>query len=374
MSKILMLLSNPFRPDPRVAREARSLVEWGHDITMLCWDRQVEYPEHEVSEGINILRVQNVRSTYGRGARQLLYLPRFWQIAIQHAKKSAPDVIHCHDLDTLYAGTQIKKLTGCRLVYDAHEEYPALMSLYLPSMLVSLLTWWERRMIRSADHIITASSILADKWANAGVYPVTTIGNYQPIETFYIPNKAERANSRKKLSIDESELLIVYIGGFTRNRLLLPLIEAVRGVSHTQVILWGDGHQRQAIQDAVKDIPAARYCGWLPPEQIAWMLAASDAVYYCLNPNYPGAIYNAPNTLSYAMAAGKPIIANDIGDLGRIVKATGCGILLLEEVTPPAIRQRLGEAGRKAAEEQYNWSKAEERLLQVYGELLDKTL
>ncbi len=383
MSNILMLLSNPFRPDPRVAREARSLVEWGHHVIIVCWDRQAEYPERESLDGIKIIRVQSVRSAYGSGPRQLFYLPRFWLEAIHLATETSPDVVHCHDLDTLYAGRRIKKQTGCHLVYDAHEDYPALMSLYLPGLMVRVLAWWERGMIRSVDHTITASSMLADKLADAGIHQVTTIGNYQPLETFDISSEVERVQSREKLGIKESNLFIIYIGGFSRNRLLLPLIRAVQGIPQVQVILWGDGHQRQSVEEAIKAVPEVRYCGWLPAEQVPRMMAAGDVIYYCLNPDYPGAIYNAPNTLSYAMAAGRPILANAVGDLGRIVRETGCGILL-EQVTPqtirkaietlrdPSLRSMLGQAGRIAAEGRYNWNMAKHLLSQVYKGLLDK--
>jgi glycosyltransferase involved in cell wall biosynthesis len=81
------------------------------------------------------------------------------------------------------------------------------------------------------------------------------------------------------------------------------------------------------------------------------------------------------------MAAGRPVIVNNIGDLGRIVQKTGCGVLL-DEVSPksisdaivklgdPALRQEIGEAGRKAAEDEFNWMAVERRLLNVYHTLL----
>jgi glycosyltransferase involved in cell wall biosynthesis len=98
--------------------------------------------------------------------------------------------------------------------------------------------------------------------------------------------------------------------------------------------------------------------------------------------DYPGAIYNAPNTLSNAMSAGRPILANDVGDLGRIVRQSDCGVLLPEVVTPgairqaieslrdPAVRQQMGAAGQAAAATQYNWTAAGQQLEQVYTQLI----
>ena len=127
MTHSLMLLANGFRPDPRVARAAQALVASGRRVTILAWDRAAEFPAHETYAGAAVERVQSVVTAYGAGWRQLFYTPRFWSAAVRRGLALRPDVVHCHDLDTLYAGVQLKRRLGCRLVYDAHEDYPALM-------------------------------------------------------------------------------------------------------------------------------------------------------------------------------------------------------------------------------------------------------
>jgi glycosyltransferase involved in cell wall biosynthesis len=381
--KIVMLLSNAFRPDPRVAREAESLACHGHQVSIVCWDREGRFAPREKIDGYQVERVQSVRTRYGAGARQAIHIPRFWRAAARRVPDLQPDVIHCHDLDTLPIGWWLKCRTGARLVYDAHENYPALMSLYLPRPMVALLSWLERRLLSRVDYTITASTVFADKLLALGAAPVTTIGNYQPLDDFGV-SASDKLAVRARLGLVPDDLVIVYIGGFSRDRHLLPLIEAAGTLPDIQVLLWGDGHQRGEVEAAVAEVPNVRYLGWLPGSQVPLYMEMSDAVYYCLVPDYPGAVYNAPNTLSYAMAAGRPILANDVGDLGRIVRETGCG-LLLPKVTPEAIRQglktmrdlnirrRLGEAGRAAAQQCYNWRIAEHQLNRVYAELLSRS-
>ena len=381
MSHVVMLLSNAFRPDPRVARQAAALVGAGHEVTVLCWDREGQLSPRETVDGYQLERVQNVRTVYGAGARQLLHTPRFWHTAVSRVQTLQPDVIHCHDLDTLPAGWWLRGRTGARLVYDAHEDYPAMMSLYLPRPMVRALSWLERRLLNRVDHTITASTVFADKLRGQGVDPVVTIGNFQSLEAFDAVTAAELATTRERLDLSPDDLAVAYIGGLSRNRQLLPLIEAAQSLPGVQVLLWGDGHQREAVETAVARSPNARYFGWLPPAQMPLHVRSVDVIYYCLRPDYPGAIYNAPNTLSNAMTAGRPIIANDVGDLGRIVRETRCGVLL-SEVTPRSIRQavedlrdpnlrrRLGEAGRVAAEKHYNWATARRQLLEVYTHLV----
>jgi glycosyltransferase involved in cell wall biosynthesis len=375
-----MLLANPFRPDPRVAREAEALAAQGHRVTIIAWDRQKELAAEEEHPAARILRVQNIPSVYGGGWRQLFYTPRFWRQAVRLALELQPDVVHCHDLDTLYAGWQIKGRTACRLVFDAHEDYPALMSLYLPAPLVWALSRWERFLLGRVDHTLTASSVFADKLASKQVSPVTTIGNYARLEPFERLTEKEILEARARLGIDPQKLVVAYIGGFSRNRELLPLLKAARDLPQVEFLLWGDGHQRQAVEAAVRGLSNARYLGWLPAEQVPLYTKMADVIYYCLVSDYPGAKYNAPNTLSNAMAAGRPLIANDVGDLGRLLRETGAG-LLLPEVTAQEIRaaidqlqdvetrQRLGNAGQRAAHKCYNWAAASHKLVQIYADL-----
>ena len=378
---IVMLLANAYKPDPRVQREAIGLTKAGHHVTIICWDRRAELPARETVDGVEIIRVHDVQSAYGSGWRQIFYTPRFWQHAIRLAVDLRPDIVHCHDLDTLYAGRQIKKRLDCPLIYDAHEHYPALMSLYLPQMMVSGLVQWERWLMRNVDATITASTILGDEFTNRGVTPVLTLGNYPDIADYLNVEPTRVQEIRTASRTQSDKLLVGYVASFPHNRQILPFIQAATLLPDVQCHVWGDGLQREQVAAAVAQHENARYHGWVHPDDLPVVFSAVDVIYYCLRLDYPGAVYNAPNTLAQAMAAGKPIIANDVGDLGRIVRTTDCG-LLIDEATPDAIaaaigqlqdeavRTRLGANGRRAAIETYNSSHLNRQLCELYETLL----
>ncbi len=382
MKHIVMLLSNAYRPDPRVRREARALVNDGYDVSIICWDRRAELPQHEKDGRINIIRIKDVVSNYGSGWKQLFYLPRFWRKAIKQARQLNPDFIHCHDLDTLYAGWQLKKRVNCPLIYDAHEHYPALMSLYLPKFMVRALAAWERWLRGHSDVTITASSILCDEFGTPP--PTYTIGNYPEINKFIDVDDEETAVLRQSLGANPDDLIVAYIGGFSKNRLLLPFIETAALLPNVQFHLWGDGLQREDVETAVSQHPNTHYHGWIDFNDLPQHFRAADIIYYCLRQDYPGAKYNAPNTLPQAMAAARPIIATDIGDLGRMVGDTNCGVLL-SEATPESIaaairqlasmdvREELGKNGRLAAQQTYNTKATEQLLIQIYQDLSGTT-
>ena len=377
MKHIIMLLSNAFRPDPRVEREAQALLNAGYRVTIICWDRRAELPQRETQNGLEIIRIHNVQSAYGSGWRQIFYLPRFWRQAIQQVLALRPDIIHCHDFDTLYAGWQVKKKLGCPLVYDAHEHYPALMSLYLPAPFIFGLEKWERRLMRRVDATITASTVLRDEFLQYQHPPVITLGNYQDLKPYTAVKDGDVQKLRSELGVSSNELLVAYIGGFSRNRMLVPFIEAAALLPGVQFHLWGDGLQRVAIEKSAAKYPNAHYHGWLPAHSLPVHFKAADIIYYCLRLDYPGAIYNAPNTLSQAMAAGRPIIANDVGDLGRIVRAADVGILLdqatpkaiaraIEKLRAPATRAQLAQNGLQSAQNTYNASAVQNQLIKLY--------
>ena len=380
MSQIAMLLSNAYRPDPRVQREAQTLIEARHQVDLYCWDREGEFPAEEIQDGLHIHRLQTVRSRYAAGWRQIYRLPRFWRWARKQILRHPAHILHCHDLDTLVAGVALKRQTGCKLVFDAHEHYPALMSLYLPGSLVSLLRIWERLLIKKVDHILTASTTLAEEYRRTTPIPVTVVGNAPPRLDFASLTEASTAHIRRQIGLTPERLGIFYIGGFTNNRAFSPLFEALDGLPGWQLHIWGDGPQRTVVEAESARLENAHYHGWAASSELPGLFAASDAVYYCLRNDYPGAQYNAPNTLAYAMAAGRPLIANNVGDLGRVVVETGCGILL-EAVTPASIRQALhtlenpqvrhdmGRRGRQAAESHYNWEAYSQNLLTAYARL-----
>jgi glycosyltransferase involved in cell wall biosynthesis len=251
------------------------------------------------------------------------------------------------------------------------------MSQYLPGLLVRALSILERSLLKKVDYMITVSPLIVQKYSAFSGCPIQTVQNFLPLKSYNSITPEMMMAARLSLGLSPDDYFVVYIGGFSLNRMLLPLIEAVSRLPDVQLILWGDGQQKSAVQKALRNIPNARYLGWASSENVALFTSLADVIYYCIKPDYP---FSSPNTLSNAMLAGRPILANRVGDLGQIVEETGCGILLYE-VTPgaihsaletlrdPALRQKLGNAGREAAEEQYNWENEAKKLLDVYENL-----
>ena len=65
MAKIAMVVTNACAPDPRVERHARWLVEDGHQVEILAWDRMADRPANEVLNGYSIKRHSFGKDTGG---------------------------------------------------------------------------------------------------------------------------------------------------------------------------------------------------------------------------------------------------------------------------------------------------------------------
>jgi glycosyltransferase involved in cell wall biosynthesis len=84
------------------------------------------------------------------------------------------------------------------------------------------------------------------------------------------------------------------------------------------------------------------------------------------------------------MAAGLPVIASNFPLWKEIVEGNKCG-LTVDPLNPkeiaqaieyliehPELRQEMGENGRRAVIEKYNWEQEAEKLLALYQRLLER--
>ena len=99
-------------------------------------------------------------------------------------------------------------------------------------------------MLKRVDGTITASTVLSDEFSAQGVRPVITLGNFQDVEPYAAVSAQEVATLRGALGVSPQDLVVAYIGGFSRNRMILPLIEAAALTPDLSIHLWGDGAQR----------------------------------------------------------------------------------------------------------------------------------
>jgi len=380
---ILMLLTNAYDPDPRPRQEALALIRMGCRIRLLAWDRDLKAPPQECLEGVEVERVF-LRSKHGRGATQIffyawLYAKMFWR-----AWQIRFDVVHCHDLDTLPIGFLLGVLKRRPVVYDAHESFTDMLAGSVPTPVRHVLARIEDMLIRRCNLLITVGEKLRTHFEDRGAMHAVVVGNWKRLDEF---SRTEEQNLavRRRLGIPEGSLIIVCITQFLSDRKIEELIGAVELEPDTYVILGGKGVLESKISTWAARNRRLIPVGFVRGDEIAAYTCASDVVYYGFDPANPNARFSAPNKLYEALAAGKPLITGDFGEIAKVVRDADCGIVLPEysvRAIQDAItalrdldrRHTMASNARHYGEAMANWAKGEEILYREYSRLLPPIL
>jgi hypothetical protein len=382
--KIAMLLSNPFRPDPRVQKEAESLAGFGYQVTVICWDREAGYPPEEVlPSGVRIIRIQDVPSQYGIGVGQLRVIPKFWGAALIVLNALAPELVHCHDFDTLPAGIWWGKRHKIPVIYDAHEYYAELIRPRLQGWIGKLVYHGvrlsEQMCARMADAVITVDRTLANIYRKTN-RRVLVVGHY--------PMLSMADQDANPFHTDELHLL--YAGRISTDRGMLVYQDIIRMLREAgipaRLTLAGaflPETELEIFQQASQDILQwITILGWVPYPEMPAVLRKADIGLVILlpEPRYVAAI---PVKLFEYMAAGLPVVASDFPAIREIVAEHQCGVLVDPIFGVQSAVQAItswwqdrtsgrctGERGRQAVITQYNWELLMEKLSELYQELL----
>jgi len=323
-----MVLDNACDPDPRVEKEARSLVEAGHEVTILAWDRSARLPRLEARAGAQIVRLP-VSSGNNRGMGQLWPMVRFWLAAVRGGVGRRYDLVHCHDLPSLPVGVLLSAIRRRPLVYDAHEIYGLMMRTRLSALACRLLGAMERMLLRRVDRVVTVSTMLEAHYRR--LHPaVDVVGNwYDAVELDAVAGR----DLRRRLGIAQETFVVTYVGFLGPERLHSLLIDYAHAHPEVAVIIAGGGVNEPDVAAAAVALPNLHYLGWVSDPSPVF--AAADALFYGLVARDPYSRLISPNNLFLAIAMRKPLITTALGDAGRIVGSEGAGVL----VDPPTVEQ-----------------------------------
>jgi glycosyltransferase involved in cell wall biosynthesis len=376
---ILMLLTNAYDPDPRVRQEALALLAMGCRVRVLAWDRDLKAAPAETVEGVEVERVF-LRSAHGRGNSQIffyawLYLKilwRGWQIHF--------DVVHCHDLDTLPLGFVLGKVKRKPVVYDAHESFPDMLADNVHAVVRGALVRLENFLIRRISVLITVGEKLRRYFDGRGARHSVVVGNWKRLDEYSL-NAEEIRGARLGLGIPEGALVVACITQLLKDRKIEELLEAADGLPEVHVVVGGKGILEPLVKEWATKNPRVRFVGFVRGKEIAAYTCAADIVYYGFDPTNPNARFSAPNKLFEALAAGRPLITGDFGEIAEVVRDAGCGIVLpeysaqavhaaLERLQDVNARKEMGARARNYGRAFLNWERGEEVLYREYSALL----
>lgn len=384
--KIAMLVLNDMRNDARVSREARTLALAGHSVEVLAL-RSSSAEGIESRDGYTIRRVADATTASLRQPLRKYRQRRTREAGMRAAAiAGAPDTIHCHDTNTLGIGASAARALGIPYVYDAHELYPdSLMQrpFQRSALVQGYLRRLERRLVPGAAAVITVSDGLAEVLRERyGVDPVvvTNSPELKPV--------ADRSLLKRELGLAPDTVVALYQGGVMIGRAVDELVDAVARVPGLHLVVQGTGEYEPAMRARVADRGIegrVTFMGHVPYERLFDLTCGADI----------GTVFLDGVTLNHKLAwtnrmfvylmAGIPIAATDLPGAAAVIGPSEAGLLappgdvdamtdvLVRLASDPELRDRMGERGRRLAEERFNWQHEEQKLLAVYERVSGRT-
>lgn len=188
----------------------------------------------------------------------------------------------------------------------------------------------------------------------------------------------------RKKKASGGALRIVCVGSFEEVKGHQHLVEACRILREREVEfvcdLIGDGPRREAITEQIKAAHLEKRVivhGSMKRADVVRMLAAADVKALASVPTAEGKREGVPVVLMEAMACGLPVISSQLSGIPELVENMHTGILVppgdaagfaraLEQLQhDPALRERMGQAGREKVLREYNLKENTKRLLQM---------
>ena len=392
--RILMVLDHPYPSDLRVENEARTLIEAGHEVTLLQISPD-ERPEIDDHEGTRIVRRRIPRKAvdWMRGFAGVTPIPDWYlrRVIPQEHARWPFDALHIHDLYLLGGGLRAGRALGVPVVADLHENWVEALQHYAWStrfpgkLVVSIPTWErvERAWVQAADRLVVPIEEAADRYAALGVPRdrIAIVPNTVDLTSF-----DAYASDPEAAAAVQGPFTLVYTGHIDAHRGLDVVIEGmpalIEAVPDARLVVVGSGitvpeHKARVAELGLGDRVA--FVGRVPQPAVKSYLAAAS-VALVPHRKTPHTDHTIPHKLFHAMRVGTPVVVSDCVPLERIVEAEGCGSVFRSgdpadfaraaaALADSEVRREMGERGREAVQARYNWDATAGPLLDLYAGL-----
>jgi glycosyltransferase involved in cell wall biosynthesis len=300
----------------------------------------------------------------------------------------AADAIYQRHARFSLVGALLSRLSGKPLIleYNGSEQFVA--RYWNSTPLRRRLAACEDAALQAAARIVVVSKVDCQALIERGVAPERIVINPNAVdaERFSMGGGPE---IRRRHRLDPGDLVIGFVGTFGpwhgAHVLARAFADVASSLPHAHLLLVGDGPELDSTRSIIRDadlVGRATVAGQIPPSDVPRYLDACDIL---VSPHVPlpndVEFFGSPTKLFEYMAAGKAIIASDLGqiadvlehavtawlvepgDVGMLTEAIG----VLAEA--PEVRRELGTRARRQAIEHHSWRMNARRIADAYREL-----
>lgn len=323
----------------------------------------------EIKNNINIVDVGANKG--GRISRMTKVVNNVFNKAVELDS----DIYHLHDPELISIGLKLKKI-GKKVIFDAHEDLPKqiLTKEYIHpffrhsiAKIISLYEWYA---CRKFDFIITATKNIESKFLkfnNSSVH----VANYPIVNE--LNNNIQWANKNNE---------VCFLGWITKERGINELVKALEYTSNIKLNLIGEFADNNTLTEVKKNKGWSNVnaFGFLNRKEASQILGKSKIGIVTFLPT-PNHIDAQPNKMFEYMSAGLPVIGSHFPLWKEVIEGNKCGICvnpndpkslataITSIIENPEKAKEMGENGKQAILEKYNWYVEEKKLLSVYNQL-----
>lgn len=313
------------------------------------------------------------------------------------------DLVHTHTWYASMAGFLAKKLFNIPFVLTTHSLEP--LRAWKAEQLGSgyaMSSWMERTAILDADAVIAVSNGTREDVLR--VYPelhperVHVIYNGIDVEQY---RRVGNTDALTKYGVQLDRPYVLFVGRITRQKGVTHLVEAIHHLPpETQVVLCAGApdtpeiaaEMREKVERARTANPHIVWIEAMVTREEVIQLYSHAQVFCCPSVYEPFGIINLE-----AMACEASVVASATGGIPEVVVDGETGYLVPFTSDPktgfpsdpdrfardlagkismllgdPEKCRKMGEAGRRRAEEKFSWAKIADQTVALYRELLDR--
>jgi glycosyltransferase involved in cell wall biosynthesis len=266
------------------------------------------------------------------------------------------------------------------LILEVNTLYAQAWAKYYGLKFPRLARAFERFVLRRADHVITVTEVQRRLLEQEGVAPgrITVAHNAIDPREFSM----ERfATDGLRDALGLKALVVGFVGTMNRWQGIPGFLEVIREVTAARTdicfLFIGEGEERPRLQQRLAATGLSGYvtfCGRQPHASIPRYVACID-IGVLLDSN----AYGSPMKIFEYWAMSKAVIAPSVAPVLEVLNDNDTGLLIppgdsqamarhiLRLAADPALRRRLGEAGRSQVLAQHTWNQNASLILEAFA-------
>ncbi len=364
----------------------RSLVKRGHEVTVVTNSKRnfLSFVEH-TSQGVHIVETPDLFwGTLRTGWDPLNALRRG-----HYLKNHRFDIIHAIDCrpTVILPALKLKKLWGAPLIIDWLDWWgrggaiELRKNKILNKLFSPIETYFEEHYRTQADFTIAISTLLHQRAVSLGVPKEKSKVIYHGCDTESV-TPISKTEARARLGFKGFDFFLLFSGFvlYDVDMVLNAFAKVLKKFPKTLLMFTGsDNFFSNSDFAHWKNHPNIKSMGFLPKKQYTEVLSATD---FCLLPLSDHLANRAryPGKFGDYMAAGRPVVSNNVGDVGQLIIDNNVGCItdpnpeafaegIIKAFQNPVNLEVLGKNARKLAEEKLSFDIQSLKFEEIYKSL-----